>query len=343
MGELPTGKGIMIWKGKTYGDGTVEAAVQACQEMGLRWVALKIGDAANTTYQSYADMPAAVKAFRAAGMKVWGWHYIYGGIWIDKLGVVHVEGASPSQEAAFAKSRVSALGLDGYLIDAEREYKVYSQAERAKSFMAGLAGIGVPVGLCSYRFPTLHATFPWKEFLAGCQFHAPQVYHGPLRGIIDLERSMLELRALKDLPFAPVGRAYIGDGYAEPGPSGEEINGFLGHAELKGCTGASFWALDFLWTHVGGDLRKLAIGAYAWSGDQDPEPEPEPEECLEVIGKVTVTANVLNIRRGPGTMYSDTGDTILSGTWYAFEKIGDWARIGENAWVMTGLGYAEWM
>ena len=287
------GKGIMIWKGVNYG--TLTECVQACVDMGLRWVALKIGDAASTTYRSFPDMAQAVAAFRAAGIKVWLWHYIYGGIWIDKAGVVHVEGASPAQEAVFAKQQVSALGGDGYIIDAEREYKVYNQTYRAASFVSGIANIGVPVALCSYRFPSLHATFPWATFLTKSDIHMPQVYHGPGRGIIDLERSYSELMAKRVLPFVPVGRAYIGDGYPEPGPSADEMTQFMTHAENKGCPGISWWAMDFLKLHMGGPARQAAISAYQWADDA-----PPPQATLTVPeGK--------NIRVTPNGV--DCGDT----------------------------------
>lgn len=299
---IPTGKSLFIHRSRNCLDGSIEAIIQSCVDMGLSWIALKIGDAASDYYRSFDDMAFAILAFRAAGIKVWLWHYIYGGVWIDKAGVAHTGGASPAQESAFAKQQVSALEADGYIIDVEREYKVLSQKTRAESYMAGLVGIGVPVALCSYRFPSLHTQLPWYTFLAGSDFHMPQVYHGPGRGIIDLERSYSELMSLKTMPFVPVGRAYIGDGYPAPGPDGLELIDFMGRVETKGCPGVSFWAMDFLTLHEGGAEREIAIAEYDWPGSTPPEPGPDQPLRMRVIRPV------LNIRAGPGTGYADLGD-----------------------------------
>lgn len=328
--NMPSGKGIMIWKSRQCLDGTIEAIVADCVAMGLSWVALKIGDGTNDKdYASFpGKMPAAVAAFRAAGIRVWGWHYIYGGVWIDKARVPHAGGASPAQEAAFARRQVHELELDGYLIDGEKEFKVLSQAARADAFMDALGDLGMPVGLCSYRFPKLHATFPWQRFLEGCDFHAPQVYHGKGRGIIDLERSCSELLALKSLPIVPVGRAYIGDGYGEPGISGQEMLDFTGRVQMKGCPGVSYWAMDFLTLHEGGSERREAIRAYAWG--ELPLPPPPPSEGVGIRMRVGVPK--LNVRSGPGVGYADIGDL------YGNEVVEVSNVAGPDAWVEIGPG-----
>lgn len=340
---LPNGKWIMLWRGKNFRDGSIAAAVAACKAMGLSCVAMKIGDGINDRdYASYpGQMPQAVAAFRAAGIDVVGWHYIYGGVWYKKsTGEWLTNGATPAQEAAFAKAQVKALGLSAYLIDAEKEYKLLSQASRAKSFMANLAGIGVPVGLCSYRFPTVHPTFPWEEFLVGCDFHAPQVYHGSGRGVPDLVRSQLELEKLRKLPIVPVGRAYIGDGYAAPGITPAEMLTFMDAAK-QACLGVSFWALDFLHLHDGGAARQEAIGLFDWQGSSL-APDPAPVESQKVIGKLRITASVLNVRKGPSAGYADVGDTMRGSEWYVFEKSNGWARIGASTWIKVD-GFAEWI
>jgi uncharacterized protein YgiM (DUF1202 family) len=45
---------------------------------------------------------------------------------------------------------------------------------------------------------------------------------------------------------------------------------------------------------------------------------------------------MLNIRRGPGVSFEDIGDTKQGTEWMVFERAGDWARIGLNAWVHAG-------
>lgn len=333
------GKGIFIWKAKNSADGSVEEIVQACLMLGLRWAALKIGDAASIEYASFADMRQAVTAFKAAGISVWGWHYVYGGVWIGKDGVVHVGGPSPVQEADFAKRWVQALGLDGYIIDAEREWKISQQAKRATKFINALTGIGCPVALSSYRFPSLHREFPWEKFLAGCDLHMPQVYWGPGRAVIDLDRSIQELSARRMLPVVPTGRAYIGNGYPEPGPGKDELDAFLNRAVERGCPGASFWALDFLYLHNGGQERSQAIADFKW-GEQPPAPERTQPPA--VLGKIRVTAQALNVRLAPSIQGRDVGDLVRGTEMYVFGEYEGWAMIGDGAWISTGAGLAEW-
>jgi len=336
------GKGIFIWKSKHCEDGSISAIVQACKSLGLNWVTLKIGDAASQFFASFSDMPAAVAAFRAAGISVWGWHYVYGGVHLKKDGTPYNYGPTPEQEASFALKQVHELQLAGYIVDAESQYKVFGQVERAKRFVAGIARIDVPVALCSYRFPSLHRELPWAEFLSIADLHMPQVYWGKGNAVSDLDRSMQQLSALKALPFAPVGRAYIGDGYASPGPDRDEIRAFLLRAVERGCLAASFWSLDHLYLHDGGPERGGAIAAFVWAGEVPPPP-PDPESRPTVIGKIRVLAGALNVRAGPGAQYRDVGDLVHDTEWFVISSSGDWAQIGHGVWCKTGPGLAEWL
>lgn len=105
-----------------------------------------------------------VDALRAKGIQVWGWHYVYSH---DPLG-----------EAKIAISQTRRFALDGYVIDAESEYKLAGREAVARSFMSelrkGLAS--TPVALSSFRWPTYHRTFPYAAFLEKCDLNMPQVY-----------------------------------------------------------------------------------------------------------------------------------------------------------------------
>lgn len=340
----PVGKGIFIWQGKNFAGGSISTTVAACAAMKLKWVALKIGDRNSNTYASYIDMLNAVAAFHQAGIQVWGWHYIYGGIYIDSTGNAVPYGASPTQEAQYAIGETVRLGLDGYIIDAEKQFKLYHQQERATEFMNALdAGITVPVALCSYRFPDVHPEFPWDEFLANGRvtIHMPQVYWGPGNSKTDLLSSMYQLNAIKELPVVPVGRAYIGDGNANPTP--EEITLFMQTAvdeQLHGCT---FWAMDFLALHAGGSLRQKAITDFVWPDDGSLPPVVVPPPHLpKAIGTAVVTAGTLNVRLGPDTTYKVMGTFSTGVEVYVFEKQGDWCRVGENIWIKSGANLSTY-
>jgi len=143
-------------------------------------------------------LPKIISRARGAGMRVAGWHYVYHEF--------------PNQEVTAADQAMDAYLPDFWIIDAEGEAKgrisgatIYVQGVRKNQSK-------IPLGLCSYRYPSVHPTLPWMVYLAECQFHAPQVYwvrrlatDPPAR---QLANSVAELRRLKQLPVIPVGSAY---------------------------------------------------------------------------------------------------------------------------------------
>lgn len=343
MTEL-SGKGIFIWQAGNSEGGDVSRIVAACQSMGLQWVAVKCGNGANPAFQSFVDMAAAVGAFHSAGMGVWLWHYVLCGWYYNRTTHEYqsVPGSNPEADAAFARDAMRRLGADGLILDAEAEFKNKSQRDRAKRFVRAL-GVGKPVALSSYRFPTLHPEFPWNEFLAGCHYHMPQVYWQPPGAsqgpVIELDRSILELNAKRSLPVAPIGRAYIGDGHPDPKPG--EISAFADRARQQGCPAISFWSLDHLYLHKGGQARGEAI-ANAWGGSTPPPP-PEPETAPRPTSKLRVTGKIVNLRSGAGVSFADVGDVAKNVELYGFEECGPWVRISPNAWIKTGAGLADWV
>ena len=270
------GKGTFIWQGATC---PLRQAIDACIAMGIKHVILKIGDEAHAHSRTYPDMPAAAAAFRAAGIAVWVWHYIYGGYWVDGSGEYRETGVTPAREAAFALQQIKAIKPDMYVIDVEREWEQANPDKRAHRFMVALGKPECPVALSSFRFPSLHGTFPWWNFLYACNYHMPQVYweaaghkignrikSGPVEELLEC---MTQLRQLYDIPIIPVGRAYTGDGYS---PKVTEITDFLRAAKDYGCPGASFWSLDAMFTHDGGANWQTAIAGFEWGGIETPLP-----------------------------------------------------------------------
>jgi hypothetical protein len=266
------GKFGTLWKGTHIGG--LAKSIQLAHFLNLAGVSLKIGDHHSDHSRSFPDMAEAVAAFKAEGFWVAVWHYIYGGVWIDKDNKPQTFGSSPEAEADFARRMIDELEPCLYLVDAEREYKVSNQQARAIRFMNRLGAPGIPVALNSYRFPNVHPELPWAEFLfggSGCQFHSPQVYHGPGRAVHDLNESMRQLKLRCDLPFLPMGRAYIGDGHADPKP--HELIDFFQRCLEVDIPAASFWSMDHLVTQPGGQARAQAIAAFDWPVSQ-PDPEP---------------------------------------------------------------------
>ena len=197
-----TGKGFFIWKIKSCENGNPSAIASLAQSAGLTHVLIKIADGPNPfnidTSRNVDLVPPVVQALHGLNIQVWGWHYIYG--------------YNPAGEAQIAGQRVQNLGLDGYVIDAEVEFKQPGRAGIARTFMTELRRRlpDTPVAFSSFRFPTYHPQIPWKEFLENCDYNMPQVYweqsHNPgaqLRRCVDEFARLSPSR-----PVIPTGSAY---------------------------------------------------------------------------------------------------------------------------------------
>ena len=109
--DLLSGKGFYIWQLPSCEDGDPEKLAEEIIKAGISHALVKIADG-EVTYNVYKgiDMaPAAIKALKAVGITVWGWQYIYG--------------YNPEDEAAIAIQRCVNLEVEGFVINAEVEYK----------------------------------------------------------------------------------------------------------------------------------------------------------------------------------------------------------------------------
>lgn len=212
------GKGFFIWQIRNCEGGDPDLIAQAAEEGDLGHVLIKIADGAsryNVDLKSGLDrVPSVINALREKGLQVWGWHYIYG--------------KSPIAEADIAASRIQQLDLDGYVINAEREFKHPGKDKAASIYMSRLrtALPDLPIALSSYRFPYYHIQYPWNEFLEGCDFIMPQVYwiHATNPGE-QLLRCEHEYKSLGyNLPIIPTGAAFLERDWI---PSDTEIEEFL--------------------------------------------------------------------------------------------------------------------
>ena len=181
-----------------------------------------------------------------------GWHYVYG---YDPLG-----------EANIAIQRVTELGLDGYVIDAEAPYKEPGRDEDARQFMDALRAAlpTFPIVLSSYRYPSYHPQFPFQAFLEKCDYNMPQVYwvlaHNPADQLV---RSVREFQGITPFrPIIPTGAAYLEGGWS---PTDIEVNEFLRAAQNLDLSAANFWE----WANCRKNLPAVwsAIYDYNWPPD----------------------------------------------------------------------------
>ncbi len=248
------GKGFFIWTIRNCENGDPDAIASVAAQAGLSHVVIKIADGVsdyNINQTTGADLvPPLVQSLRRVGVQPWGWHYVYG--------------YNPTGEADKAIERTLELGMDTYVIDAEAEYKQPGKDEAATTFMDRLrSGLpNTPLILCSYRYPTYHPAFPWKQFLEKCDYNMPQVYwlqaHNPGEQLI---RCVREFQAIT--PFRPMfatGSAWK-DGDWAPPPA--EVVEFLSTAQELSLGAANFWS----WSHCRRDLPETwqAIADYPWT------------------------------------------------------------------------------
>lgn len=172
------------------------------------------------------DCPLVVKALQRRGIKVYGWQFVYG--------------QNPEAEAAMAIQRMNELGLDGWIVNAEKHWKsyytvevkegktkvtkVYENAQPSAEdlravglYMAPVRAetkrLGIPLFLSSFKYPSSHPSFPFAAFLGYCDGNMPQVYpigdSRPDAHRIQLAKSLREYRAIApEVPIVPTGGAF---------------------------------------------------------------------------------------------------------------------------------------
>ena len=258
------GKGWYIWQIRRCEGGIASAIAYQAASAGLSHVLIKIADgtnAYNIDWQTGADLvPPVIQALKARGILCWGWQYVYG---YDPLG-----------EADIAIQRAWELGVDGFAIDAEDQYKLPGREEAARVYMSRLRASlpSLPIALSSYRYPTYHPQLPWVEFLEKCDYNMPQVYwvsaHNPGEQLV---RCVREFEAISPFrPIIPTGSAYLQGSWAA---TTQDIIEFLQTAQTLNLTAANFWE----WGHTRLYLPELwdTVSDYPW------EAVPPQQDVLE--------------------------------------------------------------
>jgi hypothetical protein len=229
-------KGIYVWN-VAYKDGDVvkeysspEGLAAELKAGGFGHALLKVcdGTARFGVINGVDYLPEYVKAIKAAGIAVWGWGYVYG--------------TYPAGEAAVAIERCKELGLSMFVVDAEAEYK--NKPYQARTYMTAVRK-GLPdavLALSSFRFPTYHREFPFREFAEHCNLMMPQVYWEGAKNAGDqLRRCVSEYTDLGfGLPIAVTGAAYKSTSVSWQ-PTAGEVQEFYQVADEMGLEMVNFW------------------------------------------------------------------------------------------------------
>ncbi len=264
------GKGFYLWNIPNCEKGNVQAIADEAQKAGLTHVLIKIADrfyAHNVSKDGKVDyVPPLVEALHERGIQAWGWQYVYG--------------FEPIPEAQIAIRRLSQLHLDGFVIDAEEQYKLPGRKLAAQKYLGELRNRfpDLPLGFSSYRFPKLHASLPWEVFLPQVQVIMPQVYweqaHNPAA---QLRRCLMEYRSLQpSTPIIPTGAAYKWGGWR---PTPQDILEFLQAVDANELRGCNFWG----WEFCRRDLPELWETIAQYKRTPTPQPDPQPQDIIQSL------------------------------------------------------------
>lgn len=318
-----TGKGFFIWKIRDCEGGSPEGIADAAQSAGFTHVLLKVADgnySYNVDTMTKNDLvPPVVEALRARGIAVWGWQYVYG--------------YDPAGEARIAIRRIQQFNLDGFVIDAEAEYKVPGREACARKYASELrkALPNLPLALSSYRFPSYHMQLPWRAFLEYCDYNMPQVYweqaHNPAP---QLARCVREFQSL--LPYRPViptGPAYKWNGWR---PTEEDFQEFFSAVKDLKLDGVNF----FSWDECRRDLPNLwdQFARLDWDGTTV-VPKGLPEQYIEALNSYNLE-NIIKLYR-PDAVHVSASQTIQGydalRAWY--QSL--WAAVPQASFTLAGI------
>jgi len=211
---------------------------------------------------------------------------------------------------------------------------------------------GIPVGLSTYRYPSVHYPFPFSAFLEYCDLNLPQIYWiKSVNPAQQLQKSYDEYKAIKPWrPFVPTGAAF---GYGNWTATPAQIVEFLTKARAMNLPGANFWEMASARDN-GGSLWK-AIKGYNWATGTapvvQPDPAPAPISSSPTPDIYTRLINAMNSRnpKNPASLYEKMTGKVFAGNqkykgraaiedWYTklFNKIMPKATFTLRSWSWKG-------
>ncbi len=303
------GKGYFIWQIPKCESGSAKTIALKARQAGLTHVLIKIADGSDWPYnvdraRGIDLVPPVLTALKSAGIQVWGWHY--------------VRGDNPLGEARLGAQRARSLGIDGYVIDAEREYKRADRKAAAQIYAKELRRQlqDIPIALSSYRYPRVHYELPYGIFLAICDYAMPQVYfeqsHDPdvqLKVCLDQYMNLPNAR-----PVIPTFPTYSTGKWR---PTVNDLQQALATAKSLGLEGANAWSWDYAGRSGYQDLWQ-AFAEFGWDSPAEPPPDV-PEELISRMNKRDISAIAGLYRKNAAHV---TGDRTVVGV----DAIGEWYR-----------------
>ena len=224
MKIFPQGLGVWIWQIPQCDGGDWNKIIARCQNAGIRWVAIKSGDAYRNKQFNSANAKNIIEKCHKHDILVYSWNYSKPVSWREEI--VQIKSLFDD-------------GVDGHIIDAEAEWQMDSNSKSlAIQFLTELRKL-VPNGFIAHApFPIVefHLPFPYIEFGTYCDAIMPQSYwteidwtYKKTMDKTDLSwKTFNEKHASAAKPVYPVGVTY-GKGYPKvPGElKAEDISDFI--------------------------------------------------------------------------------------------------------------------
>lgn len=187
--------GMWIWYLSRSHGGSYAQIIAQARRSGIGTLYIKSADGRNVWSQFTSSM---IRRFQRAGLKVCGWHYVYGDY--------------PAAEAR-ASAVAAQRGADCFVIDAEAEYEgKYASADRYMRALRRLVGPRYPIALTGFPYVHYHPSFPYSVFLGpgGAQVNQPQMYWKAIGTSVQtvFETTYVHNRLFKR-PIRPLGQTYM--------------------------------------------------------------------------------------------------------------------------------------
>lgn len=156
--------GIWLWQlGKIRRDYLDALKAAKCDRVYLK----VLDDASPETFWSWQCTPEIISAFKARGIEVWGWGYIF-----DR------RSATDTAEIIEAVKRAVRCGIQGFVFDVEQEVKnpvTHSQLRQILTLAKAIVPPGC-LGYTSFGGPKFHYEVPYKMLDEICDLQFPQIY-----------------------------------------------------------------------------------------------------------------------------------------------------------------------
>ena len=233
------------------------------QQAGLSHVLIKIADG-SSAYNVDLAAPV-VDALKAAGLKVWGWQFVYGN--------------EPFGEADIAIHRIGTLALDGFVVNAESAYKGKHAAAEAYIHRLRDAVPDLDVALSSFRYPEYHSQLALDRIpgaIAPITCHRstgskPTIPANSWSGAST--SSVVSTHLFLSSRPAPHTKNSAGE------PTASQLTRFLQKAKELGLPAANFWSWDYAGSSSGSDLWD-AVASFDWPVQLEPNIVDKLETAL---------------------------------------------------------------